>query len=36
VGAVMLLSREPNAQMGQTEVKVTETAAGFIGRQMEQ
>ena len=36
VGAVILLSREPGASMGQTEIKVTETAAGFIGRQMEQ
>ncbi len=36
VGAVILLSREPGANMGQTEIKVTETAAGFIGRQMEQ
>ncbi len=36
VGAVLLLSREPNAHMGETEIKVSETAAGFIGRQMEQ
>lgn len=36
IGAVMLLSREPGAQMGETELKVAETAAGFIGRQMEQ
>lgn len=36
VGAVMLLSKEPNIRMGETEIKVTETAAGFIGRQMEQ
>ena len=36
VGAVLLLSRESGASMGETEIKVTETAAGFIGRQMEQ
>ena len=36
VGAVILLSRELGANMGQTEIKVTETAAGFIGRKMEQ
>ncbi len=35
VGAVMLLSRESDKRMGETEIKVTETAAGFIGRQME-
>lgn len=35
VGAVMLLSREGDSRMGETEVKVAETAAGFIGRQME-
>ena len=36
VGAVILLSREEGARMGETEIKVAETAAGFIGRQMEQ
>ncbi len=36
VGAVILLSRDPNCRMNETEVKVTETAAGFVGRQMEQ
>lgn len=36
VGAVILLSRESGVHMGETEIKVTETAAGFIGRQMEQ
>lgn len=35
VGAVILLSRENGAQMGDTEIKVAETAAGFVGRQME-
>jgi len=36
IGAVMLLSKDNNAKMGSTELKVVETAAGFIGRQMEQ
>ena len=36
VGAVLLLSREQGAKMGDTEVKVAETAAGIVGRQMEQ
>ena len=36
VGAVILLSREEGARMGETEITVAETAAGFIGRQMEQ
>lgn len=35
VGAVILLSRDANVQMGDTELKVAETAAGFVGRQME-
>lgn len=36
IGAVMLLSREQGAVMGETELKVAETAASFIGKQMEQ
>ena len=36
IGAVVLLSREQNARMGDTEVKVAETAASIVGRQMEQ
>lgn len=35
VGAVLLLSKEAEKRMGDTEIKVAETAAGFIGRQME-
>lgn len=35
VGAVILLSRDENAQMSDTEIKVAETAAGFVGKQME-
>lgn len=35
IGAVLLLSREAGARMGDTELKVAETAAGIVGRQME-
>ena len=35
VGAVILLSKDENVVMGDTETKVCETAAGFVGRQME-
>jgi len=36
IGAMILLSKDPGAEMGMTELKVAETAANFIGRQMEQ
>jgi len=36
IGAVILLSKETNVAMGELEVKVAETAAGFLARQMEQ
>lgn len=36
IGAVLLMSRENGARMGDTEIKVAETAAGIVGRQMEQ
>lgn len=35
IGAVALMSREPRARFGDTEVKLAATAAGFLGRQME-
>ncbi len=35
IGAVMLLSREENATMGRAEQKTCETAASFMGKQME-
>ncbi len=35
VGSVILLSKEERAKMGAAELKVAETVAGFIGRQME-
>ena len=34
--AVLLLSKEAGAKMGDAELKVAETAAGIVGRQMEQ
>ncbi len=36
IGAVMLISREPGVKMGQLELKLAETAAGFLAKQMEQ
>ncbi len=36
IGAILVLSREPDAGFSEVEFKVAETAAGFIGRQMEQ
>ncbi len=35
IGAVLLLSREQGARMGDAELKVAETAAGIVGRQMQ-
>lgn len=35
IGAVALMSREPRARFGDTEMKLAATAAGFLGRQME-
>lgn len=35
IGAVAVLSREPRARFGDTEIKLVSTAAGFLGRQME-
>lgn len=36
IGAVLMLSRDEGAKMGDTERKLTETAALFLGKQMEQ
>lgn len=35
IGVVALISREANTTMGQLEVKLVETAAGFLSKQME-
>jgi stage V sporulation protein T len=36
IGAVILATEEPGVEMGQLELKLVETAAGFLARQMEQ
>ncbi|MBU4533608.1 MAG: stage V sporulation protein T [Eubacteriales bacterium] len=36
IGAVVLISKEPGMKMGQLELKLAETAAGFLAKQMEQ
>lgn len=36
IGAVILGSKEPGARMGEMELKLAETAAGFLAKQMEQ
>lgn len=36
IGAVILASREPDIKMGEMELKLAETAAGFLAKQMEQ
>ena len=35
IGAVILLSKEDGTQMGDMELKLAETAAGFLAKQME-
>lgn len=36
IGAVMFLSMDPNTRMGEVEAKLAQSAAGFLGKQMEQ
>ncbi len=36
IGAVILLSTDPNTKMGEVEAKLAQSAAGFLGKQMEQ
>jgi AbrB family transcriptional regulator, stage V sporulation protein T len=36
IGAVIILSKEPDVVMSDLESKLAETAAGFLGKQMEQ
>jgi AbrB family transcriptional regulator (stage V sporulation protein T) len=36
IGAVVLMSKDPNIKMGELELKLVETAAGFLAKQMEQ
>ena len=35
IGSVILLSKEQNKKMNETEVKVAQSAAGFLSSQME-
>ena len=36
IGAVIILSKEPGEKFGDVELKLAETAAAFLGKQMEQ
>ena len=36
IGSVIFLSVDPNIKMGEVEAKLAMTAAGFLGKQMEQ
>ncbi|HEY9062068.1 MAG TPA: stage V sporulation protein T [Pseudobacteroides sp.] len=36
IGAVILLSMDPNTRMGEVEAKLAQSASGFLGKQMEQ
>ena len=36
IGTVMLLSTQPNTKMNDVEMKVVQSAAGFLGKQMEE
>lgn len=36
IGVVMIGSKEPNTKLGELELKLAETAAGFLAKQMEQ
>lgn len=36
IGAVILLSMDPSIRMGEVETKLAQSAAGFLGKQMEQ
>ncbi|UHA75329.1 stage V sporulation protein T [Paenibacillus sp. 481] len=36
IGTVVLLNKDDSVKMGQLEIKMAETAAGFLGKQMEQ
>ena len=36
IGSVVLMATDTNAQMGEAEIKLAQSAAGFLGKQMEQ
>jgi len=35
IGSVILLAKEQNTKMGETELKIVQSAAGFLSSQME-
>ncbi|HWP98167.1 MAG TPA: stage V sporulation protein T [Syntrophomonadaceae bacterium] len=35
IGAVIIVSKDPNVRLGDMEIKLAETAAGFLAKQME-
>jgi AbrB family transcriptional regulator (stage V sporulation protein T) len=36
IGAVLIVSKDPAVKLGELEIKLAETAAGFLAKQMEQ
>jgi AbrB family transcriptional regulator (stage V sporulation protein T) len=36
IGAVVLLSTKPDGDMDEVELKLAQSAAGFLGKQMEE
>ena len=36
IGAVVIFNKDANSKMGEVEQKLAQSAAGFLGRQMEQ
>ena len=36
IGAVLIVSKDPGVKLGELEIKLAETAAGFLAKQMEQ
>ncbi len=36
IGAVIILAKQDNEKLGEVELKLAETAAAFLGKQMEQ
>ncbi|NLV21205.1 MAG: stage V sporulation protein T [Syntrophomonadaceae bacterium] len=36
IGAVLIVSKDPGIKLGELEIKLAETAAGFLAKQMEQ
>ncbi|HZK70401.1 MAG TPA: stage V sporulation T C-terminal domain-containing protein, partial [Clostridia bacterium] len=36
IGSVIIFSTDPSVKMGEVEMKLADSASGFLGRQMEQ